>query len=318
MSDSPKISVIVPIYQTADYLPACLDSVRAQTFDEIEIICVDDGSTDASAAMLADYAARDRRVRVLRHEGNQGLGAARNTAIAAAKAPYLSSVDSDDRLEPDLLERLWRARKQADADIVSSGFQRVTWSGERLGMIRQKALQRSSARLDVFETLLPSFCAKLWRRSLFTDHGLRFPAGVMYEDIATTPRAVYYAERIVCLPDCGYLYTQRDGSITRRASKANVYDLMTAFDTLHTFFSSCDEAPVFLEMMFAKMGRSFTHYLERAADFQDGESVTREARLLAAFRDGLAGSGGRPSGASLDEWLAHLRAPVPRRFDQAG
>lgn len=318
MSVPPRISVIVPVFQTAQYLPACLDSIIAQTFDQIEIVCVDDGSTDASAQVLAEYAAKDPRMRVLGHENNQGLGAARNTAIAAARAPFLSSVDSDDRLEPDLLERLWRAGERAGADIVSSGFQRVTASGETLGLIRQNDLRYRAGRLDVFESLLPSFCAKLWRRSVFTDHGLEFPSGAMYEDIATTPRAVYFAGRVECLPDCGYLYTQRDGSITRRASKANVYDLMAAFDGLYAFFSRRDEAEVWLEMLFEKMGRSFTNYLRGSAEFQDPAAVTRQARLLAAFRDGLAGSGGRLAEASLDTLTAHLRAPVAGPIDPTG
>ena len=318
MSLSPRISVIVPVYQTGAYLPACLESLIAQTFGRIEILCVDDGSTDDSAQVLADYAARDGRIRVLRHARNQGLGAARNTAIAAAAAPFLSSVDSDDRLEPDLLERLWRARERAGADIVSSGFQRVTPAGEVLGLIRQKPPRHRAGRVDVFESLLPSFCAKLWRRSLFIDHDLRFPTGVMYEDIATTPRAVYFADRLECLEDCGYLYTQRDGSITRRASKANVYDLMAAFDGLYAFFSRREEAEVWLEMLFEKMGRSFTNYLRGSAQFQDPEAVARQARLLAAFRDGLAASGGRLAGGSIDALLAHLRAPAPGQAGRAG
>ena len=93
------ISVVVPVYNVADYLPACLDSILSQDYDALEVILIDDGSTDASGAICDDYAARDSRVRVI-HQKNGGAAAAKNAGLRAAGGEYLSFVDSDDYLEP--------------------------------------------------------------------------------------------------------------------------------------------------------------------------------------------------------------------------
>ena len=111
-----KVSVIVPVYNTRTYLPQCLDSLCGQTLKEIEILCIDDGSTDGSAEYLEEAAKRDGRIRVFR-ENNTGAGAARNIGLLEAKGAYLAFLDSDDFAEPQMLERMYREAWDAAADI---------------------------------------------------------------------------------------------------------------------------------------------------------------------------------------------------------
>ena len=282
-----EVSIIVPVYQTEEYLKACLESISNQTFIEFEVICVDDGSTDGSASILEECSKLDSRIRILRHSVNKGLGAARNTAIKAAQAPYLFSVDSDDQIAPDLLATLWHAAIQSDADIVSSGFLRVDSDGAHKGRIQQRDLKVSSSGVvDIFDSLLPSFCAKLWKKSLFDNNGIYFPEGIMYEDIATTPRIHYFANRIVCLQNCDYYYLERLGSITRKASNTHVYDLMAAFSVLLEFFDDRPDSSEFTFMLFEKMKKSFQNYLRGARGYLYQDNYENHLRLLKSFRAG--------------------------------
>lgn len=115
---SPLISVIVPIYNMEPLLPRCLDSLAAQTLRDLEIICVDDGSTDGSGGIVRKYASGDSRFRLITQE-NSGRAEARNAGIRAAAAPYLGFADPDDYVEPDMYERLYRLAEESGADITS-------------------------------------------------------------------------------------------------------------------------------------------------------------------------------------------------------
>ena len=116
-----KVSVIIPIYNTAEYLPQCLESVMNQTLRELEIICINDGSTDGSPQILAEYALKDERIRVI-HKENGGLVAARKTGVLAAKGTYLAFVDSDDWIEPDMYASLYQIAEERQVDMVTCGF----------------------------------------------------------------------------------------------------------------------------------------------------------------------------------------------------
>lgn len=118
LAASPKITVIIPVYNTGKYLPACLDSVLSQSLKDFEIVAVNDASTDRSAEILAEYAAKDRRIRVICHERNRGLLSVRLTGVRAAAGKYLLFLDSDDVFLPGFLARLWKTAENHQADIV--------------------------------------------------------------------------------------------------------------------------------------------------------------------------------------------------------
>ena len=120
MNHSIDVSVILPAWNVSPYLRQCLDSIVSQTLTNIEIICVDDGSTDGTLDILREYAEKDSRILVI-HQENQGAGAARNNAMRYAKGKYLSFLDSDDFFEPDMLEKSWEAAERNNADIVVFG-----------------------------------------------------------------------------------------------------------------------------------------------------------------------------------------------------
>lgn len=164
----PKVSVVIPVYNVEDYLRQCLDSVANQTLRDIEIICVDDGSTDSSPAILAEYAAKDARIKVLTL-GHANAGAARNAGIDAATGEYLGFVDSDDWCDPELFEKAYAKAKADDANVVSWGYRAVD---TRTGKASEKRIPTGR------EPPLQPFCYAPWariaKRDFIESSNLRF------------------------------------------------------------------------------------------------------------------------------------------------
>ena len=235
-----RFSVIVPVYNVADYLQGCVDSLLAQDCGDWELILVDDGSTDGKCPALCDgFAARyPELVRVI-HQPNGGLGAARNTGIEAARGDYLLFVDSDDTLEPQSLERLSACVDRTGADMVIFHYCYVTEQGEQPGEPRLSAVTGKPVTLAEEPDLLldsPSACFRLWKRELFADGSIRFPGRVWYEDLCTTPKALLRARRIVQLPDSFYRYLLRPGSIMRNDNLRRNLEILDALETVRAWY----------------------------------------------------------------------------------
>ena len=126
----PCISVIVPVYQAEKLLPACVESVKKQTFSDWELLLVDDGCTDASPALCDRYAAEDPRIRALHQPKNAGVSEARNRGLREAAGEYIAFLDADDAFEPQALETMWRLREQTGADSVGCAHRNVTPAGD--------------------------------------------------------------------------------------------------------------------------------------------------------------------------------------------
>lgn len=219
----PLISVIVPVYNVEAYLEECLRSICHQTYRNLEILVIDDGSTDGSAAVYERFAQEDQRIRVIRQE-NAGLSAARNRGIAEAKGDYLTLVDSDDAIHEDFLKDSYQQVLDFGADLVISTFfqyseidncfyyyaDKETW-GQAEVLSRQEALNRqiSWGRLNTAPFVIA--CAKLYHRDLFKYS--RYPLGRVWEDEATTHQLFLQAEKIVFLNKDFYLYRRRADSI---------------------------------------------------------------------------------------------------------
>ncbi len=212
---NPLISVIVPVYNVAPWLPRCLDSICGQTYRNLEILCVNDGSTDNSGEILAEYAARDSRIRVFTQE-NAGLSAARNTALEHATGEWVAGVDSDDYIAPDLYERSVSCIEEG-VDIVFYGVQEVSEDGDvmplRNGYFDLPHTGTYSVCPELFETLNVCFWSKLWRREIFEVNELRFPVGLVHEDDAMFYLFAPNAQKIAICSTMGYYYVQRGGSI---------------------------------------------------------------------------------------------------------
>lgn len=230
----PKISIIVPIYNTAKYLDKCLSSIINQTMQEIEIICIDDCSSDNSYLIVEKYIDQDSRVSLIRHDKNKGLSCARNTGISAAKANYLASVDSDDYIKPEMMQTLWDASENGTVDVVCCGFERVDSNGEILSFVSfpSQTFLNGGNNFDIFSTLNPAFWNKLWKKSLFTETNIFFPKQLYYEDLATTPRLLSKSAVIRTIKNRLYLYLIHSDSITKTYSIKHIMDYFKVFDIL--------------------------------------------------------------------------------------
>ncbi len=222
------ISIIVPVYKVEPYLHQCVDSILNQTYRDLEIILIDDGSPDRCGEICDEYARKDNRVRVL-HTENRGLSAARNLGLREATGDYIGFVDSDDWIEPDMYEVLLTRLEETGADISVCGLwyehpNRTKEAGklpdivyignEALIMVLSNGQQNC-----VWNKL---YCSELWESILFPD-------GRVYEDVATTYKAILKAKKVVSTSICLYHYRQRTESIGKTRSMKNLIDYWSAF-----------------------------------------------------------------------------------------
>lgn len=230
----PCVSVVVPVYNVEDYLEKCLRSILTQTYSDLEVLLIDDGSTDRSGGLCEELAQTDPRVRVI-HQENQGLGGARNTGIEAAQGEWILFVDSDDWLEADLIADSLEAAERAGADMVVPAFRTVDETGRELAVMREDLPENTGLALARYpQLLLMSPCAwgRLYRTRLFRDSGLRYPPRAWYEDLRTTFKLLPLAERVVAIPTVGVNYLQRAGSIMNSRNLARNVEILEALEDL--------------------------------------------------------------------------------------
>ncbi|KAA1428509.1 glycosyltransferase [Nocardioides antri] len=230
---TPAVSVVVPAYDVAVYLPACLDSLLGQTLPDLEVVVVDDGSPDASGAIADEYAARDPRVRVL-HVENGGLGAARNVGIREARGEYLGFCDADDLMTPRALELLVGRARESDAPLVTGNVVRL--EGERRARMRwmdRLHADPGAIVIDDLPELLGDVFAwnKLFRRDFWDDAGLSWPERIRYEDQPTTTDAYLRAGRIGIVSEVVYLWRVRDDGSSITQQRGTVADLTDRWTT---------------------------------------------------------------------------------------
>jgi len=226
------VSVIVPVYNVSGYLKRCLDSLLGQTLREIEVIAVDDGSTDGSADILDEYAARDPRLLVVRQE-NMGLSAARNTGLSLAGGEYIGFVDSDDAAEPEMFRLMARAAEENGCDAVQCGHISVA-DGEDVRKLVPCLPKDEVLTVEALFEAMPQahtkqclcFCWRfLFSRRLLRENGIRFDPGLKYcEDTPFNLHALLKAKSVVVIAPCLYRYTHRPGSIIRARVKPGLED----------------------------------------------------------------------------------------------
>lgn len=218
LNEKPYISIVVPVFNTKKYLDKCLTSLKTQTLGNIEIIVIDDGSSDGSQYICDSFAKEDDRFKVI-HKDNAGLSAARNDGIDIAQAKYIMFVDSDDWVDPLFCEKSYLAADNNDADIVIFQY-------SEYGLMKclkheafpKEGLYSSEEVLTSLWQIVGGFAwNKLYRRELFED--ICYPVGRYYEDAAVTHRVVYKANRIFLLKEELYHYRRyRAGSISNNRS----------------------------------------------------------------------------------------------------
>ena len=243
------ISVIVPVYNVKEYLERCFASIVKQTYTDLEIILVDDGSTDGSGVLCDELKKRDIRVRVI-HKANGGLGSARNAGIAHARGTYFGFVDSDDWIKPEMYENMLNLMKKYDAQICACGIQRVTESGDVsfyndvLDELRIFSAEEALNELPRNERISNSMCNKLFRKE--TVVGLTINEQIAYEDNPFTPQCVARTQKVVYTSVPFYCYFERRGSLSRSSFSVREFDRVTAdrmrLEYYHEHFPMCEDA----------------------------------------------------------------------------
>ncbi|MCD8149307.1 MAG: glycosyltransferase [Clostridiales bacterium] len=207
---NPEVSVIMPVYNASEHLRQCLDSVTGQTLREIEIICVDDGSTDDSVAILNEYAAKDSRIRVITQE-NAGAGAARNRGLEAAGGEYLSILDADDFFEPTMLEKAYEKAKASDAQVLvfrSDQYRedlgqlvQADWTLRKQELPPYRPMDFRTFTGNVFKVFVGWAWDKLFLREFVEENHLRFQEIRTSNDMLFVFSAIVLAERIEILDE---------------------------------------------------------------------------------------------------------------------
>ena len=217
----PMYSIVIPVYNVERYLEACVASVVNQTFQDFEILLVDDGSTDGSPALCDSIAGCDSRIRVI-HQSNLGLGGARNTGIAHAQGEFIWCVDSDDTVTSDALEKIDAALKASEADcavfdIAVVDEADILMQTERGFVGDQHIFTLKEQPQMVFAP--NAACNKVFRKTVYRDSRISYPEHRYYEDLATIPALYLTVKSFVYLPVPLYRYIQHAGSIMHRSDR---------------------------------------------------------------------------------------------------
>lgn len=212
--EKPLVSVIIPVYNVQKYLEECVESVQNQSYTNLEIVLVDDGSTDNSGELCDALATRDTRICTL-HKSNGGLSDARNTGMLQARGKYLTFLDGDDLLPHSAVEKLVSSCEKNHSELAIG--QLFEFSGEtprdteKNGTVEKVAMEEAMRRMFLFQGIGHSACGKLYRRELWNK--LKFPYGRLYEDYATIYRVTSKSKTVSIIGEPVYYYRMRDGSI---------------------------------------------------------------------------------------------------------
>lgn len=276
------ISIIIPVYKVEKYLPRCIESVLSQTYANIEVILVDDGSPDGCYEICDSYAMRDGRVTVV-HKKNGGLSDARNAGLAVAHGEYVGFVDSDDYIHPDMYEKLHEILLSENADISVCGIDKVDSAGCQIKEVDKNEVQVYTG-LQAIKNILDkklhvvSVVAwnKLYKRSLFEK--VRFPIGKLHEDEFTTYQIFYQCKKVAYITEKYYYYFQRPDSIMGRRKSVFSYDGLEAYEQMAHFFEKNGNTEILylVKYKYLYMLRSAAVGLKKSGSIDDREL----ARLL--------------------------------------
>lgn len=240
--EHPAISLIIPVYNVENFLVRALDSVKSQTFKNFEVIIVDDGSTDKSLEIAKKYCDENENFRLIQQE-NKGPGAARNAALKISRGEYIGFMDSDDYLEPEFLESLYSAAVNSDADIACCNFNlyypekdiKIYMPFNSLPGVYSKTTALRKLILDM--GIHYFVWNKLSKRKIFFENDVQFD-DMYFEDIATSPKIFYYAEKIVLIGKALYNYTSRDTSILHSMNVKKINDFIRSLGVIRNFLEN--------------------------------------------------------------------------------
>ena len=280
---TPLISVIVPVYRVEKYLERCVKSILSQTYKNLEVILVDDGSPDQCPAICDACAEKDARVKVI-HQENKGLSGARNAGIDAASGEYLAFVDSDDYVSPHFIEELYQLLQDTGCAIGQCRFSYVKGDGlveegdSAFCIYRGESLMEQLYGPEEKATCFVVAWNKLYRAELFKETGIRYPEGRIHEDEATTYRLFHEAKKLAFLDRALYgYYTENGGSITSVFS-AKRLQWLTAHEERIAFFKKNGYEKL-LPAAYRKLcDACITFYFRCTEQVKDAEELKKELR----------------------------------------
>lgn len=293
----PKLSVIVPVYNVAAYLPACIDSILSQTLRDLELILIDDGSPDNCGAICDAYAAQDSRVRVL-HQTNSGVSSARNAGLRITTGSFIGFVDPDDWISPEMFEKLCCAQEEADAEIAICGF---VFCGEDGQTIKKQpvpagVVPRENLLLSIYgmpNRFHGSMCNKIFSKRLFETS--QFDESVAVgEDWLLLYDCYCRCTRAAAIPECCYYVRRREGSATRKLSaelyvqKLNAYYRLYQHSRSHSRKIQRQAAAKILDTCLVNK-REISAQKENQHALRYVNRLLRRTSLQAFFRHNLSG-----------------------------
>lgn len=238
-----KFSIIIPFYNVEENIRKCLDSIENQTFKDFEVLCVDDCGTDSSVDIVREFVEKDNRFKLLRHEQNKGVSAARNTALKALQGEYIIFVDSDDWIELETLEKVNLAYEKSNADGVLFGYNRC-WSDGRIEAFPNSVDDYFPIKPEMMNTLCGCIWNKSFRASKIKEFEVDFPVGLVIEDTEFSFKALCQMPNFYVIKDVLYnYYNDREGSITTYdITNERIEDTFTIIERIYDF---CVEKNIF-------------------------------------------------------------------------
>ncbi len=235
-----KISIILPAYNSEKYLKSCIESISNQTFDNLEIIIINDCSTDNSLKIMQKYAKKDKRIKIINNEQNLGYGKSINIGIKIAKGKYISIVESDDTIEKNMIEKLYRETLEKDYDIIKSNFNYIIKNKKYRSKIFDGIDHKNSS--NKFNTpqilaIKPSVWSAIYKKEFLYENNIFFneTQGASFQDTSFQFKCFYFAENFKLINDALYNY-RLDNPNSSINSSNKVFEIINEFKTINNFF----------------------------------------------------------------------------------
>lgn len=285
MIDGELISVIMPIYNSEKFLADSIKSVLKQSHQNIELLLINDGSEDGSAAICNEFARCDRRIRVY-HTKNNGPGAARNVGISLAKGAYLQFIDSDDYLEVDMIRQMLKALQRHSADLAVCGMKRVYSenNSEEIFYIPKKISCDDEIKKDFIQLLKQGLayspCNKLYKKSIIDEYNIRFDTNILNgEDAVFNIDYLFHCRKVKILDEAYYVYQQRSGSLINHYYEDKEKAQVLLFNKLNHYLT-CNIQTELKKEFNAYYLMEFSYVI-----FQNSTSVSSIGEFVKAIKD---------------------------------
>lgn len=265
-----KVSVIIPIYNVEKYLRQCLESIIVQTLQDIEIICVNDGSTDASSKILQEYRFKDERIKIINKE-NTGYGNTMNVGIDAAKGEYIGIVESDDFIKPDMYENLYKLIVKNNCDFVKSDFYNYWTSPEktlqhsRMGKYKLNEVISTKEDINILK-ITPSVWSSIYKKDFLDKNNIRFleTPGASYQDTSFHYKTFISAGRLL-LTDKAYVYYRQDNENSSVKNKEKVYCICDEYNEIHKYIQKNEKLKDCEQFIYAQHFKAYYWNMARIA-----------------------------------------------------